>query len=139
MVPKFEILTENSVLDDWSDYDQDEAMNILFEQQQDALRENGFGEYYDGVLYFIHFFDSQWFNDHTELLSISEAVERLAIKDGADFVEYIYDGTYGYVAYYNGEVNGFEILAESSLDGLNWCYENGYITNDQYDEYSDYI
>lgn len=139
MVPKFEILTENSVLDDWSDYDQDEAMNILFEQQQDALRENGFGEYYDGVLYFIHFFDSPWFNDHTELLSISEAVERLAIKDGADFVEYIYDGTYGYVAYYNGEVNGFEILAESSLDGLNWCYENGYITNDQYNEYFDYI
>ena len=139
MVPHFEVLTKNSALDFNPDLHQEESMELLFEQQQDALRENGFGEYYDGVLYFMQFFDSQWFNDHIEMLSISEAVERLAIKDGADFVEYIYDGTYGYVAYYNGEINGFEILAEASLDGLNWCYENGYITNTQYDEYFDYI
>ena len=55
MIPKFELLTENSALDDWSDYDQDEAMNILFEQQQDALAENGFVDYYDNALYFMYY------------------------------------------------------------------------------------
>lgn len=139
MIPKFELLTENSVLDDWSDYDQDEAMNILFEQQQDALAENGFVDYYDNALYFIHFFDSPWFDESTQLMTIDEAVQALAIKDGADFVEYVDNGTYGYVAYYSGEPNGFEIVADATVDGLNWCYENGYITNDQYDEYIDYI
>jgi len=44
-----------------------------------------------------------------------DAIQHLAIKDGYDLIQFE-NGNYGYVAYYNGIENGFEILGESEED-----------------------
>jgi hypothetical protein len=56
-----------------------------------------------------HFFDSAFHDESTEDISIDDAIQMLAIKDGYDMV--IFEGYgFGFVAYYNGNENGFAIL-----------------------------
>lgn len=52
---------------------------------------------------------AEFFEERTEEMSVDVALECLAIKDGADLVQYE-NGNYGFVAFYNGRQNGFEII-----------------------------
>ena len=59
--------------------------------------------------YICHFFDSAWFDEETIEMDIDDAIQCLAIKDGVDMVQFS-NGNYGFVAYYSGETNGFEVI-----------------------------
>lgn len=59
--------------------------------------------------YICHFFDSNFHDEADEYVSIDDAIQMLAIKDGYDMV--IFEGYgFGFVAYYNGRENGFAII-----------------------------
>ena len=59
--------------------------------------------------YICHFFDSAWFDEETIEMDIDDAIQCLAIKDGVDMVQFS-NGNYGFVAYYSGDTNGFEVI-----------------------------
>ena len=80
-----------------------------YEEQVSKLETLGF-KYEWGTNYLCHFFDSPFFDEDTNTTSIPEAIECLAIKDGVDLVQFS-NGNYGFVAYYNGYKNGFEIIS----------------------------
>ena len=42
-------------------------------------------------------------------MDIDDAIQCLAIKDGVDMVQFS-NGNYGFVAYYSGDTNGFEVI-----------------------------
>lgn len=114
MFPKYKIITNKSVLDipyENNEQYEKECTNLV-EEQDEILKANGFE--FDNR-YKIHFFNSN-FQDETFVdEEINEAVQYLAIKDGVDLVQFE-NGNYGFVAYYNGTENGFEILEESEDD-----------------------
>lgn len=61
-----------------------------------------------------HYFDSAFFDEYVELgemteRELSDRADALAIKDGIDVVRYD-NGNYGIVAYYSGNINGFEVI-----------------------------
>lgn len=107
-LPNFKILTEKSTLD--IPYENDEQnekeLVALWRKQDSILLEKGFDF---EKKYAIHFFDSKFMDENTMETEIHEGLEYLAIKDGADLVQYD-NGNYGFVAYENGVENGFEIL-----------------------------
>ena len=110
MLPKYKVLTKKSLLNmkyvnekQW-----EEDCLELVEEQNSILNGNGIENDYVKA-YSIHFFDSDFFDEHITELTIDEAIQCLAIKDGVDLVQYE-NGNYGYVAYYNCADNGFEIL-----------------------------
>ena len=96
-MPRYVVITKNQVYES-------EPEKIV-EEQEEKRKLLGL----DGDHYVCHFFDSPYFNDSTEETSIEDAIQRLAIKDGYDMVQF-QNGNYGFVAYYNGIVNGFEII-----------------------------
>ena len=114
MLPSYKILTEISVLD--IPYENDEQSIVeytkLVIQQDEILKTNGFSFLKD---YKIHFFDSRYTTNTNREIEIADAIQYLAIKDGVDLVQFE-NGNYGYVAYYNGVENGFEILSEREDD-----------------------
>mgnify|MGYP004547911529 CR=1 FL=1 len=77
----------------------------IFEEQMEKRTILGL----NGSSYLCHFFESEFFEERTEEMSVDVALECLAIKDGADLVQYE-NGNYGFVAFYNGRQNGFEII-----------------------------
>ena len=107
----FTILTDRSVLD--IPYENDEQYTRectrLVEEQDTILKTNGFGL---DKRYRIHLLDSRYRDETYIDEEINEAVQYLSIKDGVDLVRFD-NGNYGFVAYYNGTENGFEILNES--------------------------
>ena len=111
MLPKYKILTKQSASDipykNAEQYERD-CINLV-EEQDTILKANGF--VFDKK-YKIHMFDSRYNNDTNVDEEINEAVQYLAIKDGYDLVQFE-NGNIGFVAYYNGHENGFEILDES--------------------------
>ena len=109
-LPKFKVLTGVSVLDIpyESDYQFTKECAKLVAEQDEILKWNGI--YWD-KFYNIHFFDSYYTDEITIDMDIDYAIQCLAIKDGYDLVEFE-NGNLGYVAYYNGNKNGFEILYE---------------------------
>jgi hypothetical protein len=114
MFPKYRILTEISVLDILYENDKqytDECTELI--QEQDViLKANGFE--FD-KRYKIHLLDDRYKKEMIINEEINEAVQYLSIKDGYDLVKFE-NGNYGFVAYYNGTENGFEILRESEDD-----------------------
>ena len=106
MIPNYKIMTKRTC---YSTGYSDEERESLVTEQDNFLREKGYNTWNKD--YRIHFFDSHFFNETTETMNIETAIECLAIKDGVDLVQYE-NGNYGYVAYYNGCENGFEILGE---------------------------
>lgn len=58
---------------------------------------------------FVHFIDSPFGNSCMNWTTINDAIERLAIKDGADLVRFS-NGNIGFVSYYNCSYDAFEIL-----------------------------
>lgn len=98
MLMRYRIMTDCQIADS-------EPEIVLAEQDQKKAL---FG-LRDDQTYICHFFDSKFMNEKTEKLTLDDALQYLAIKDGADLVMYA-SGNYGYIAYYNGIPNGFEII-----------------------------
>lgn len=113
-LPNYKILTGISVMDIpyESDYQFSKECAKLVTEQDEILKLN---DIYWETNYKIHFFDSPYSDDDIDNMSYDEAIQCLAIKDGYDLVQFE-NGNYGYVAYYNGVENGFEILGESEED-----------------------
>lgn len=109
-LPNFKILTSKSTLDiPYENEEQNEKELVaLWNKQDSILVEKGFDL---EKRYNIHFFDSKFMNENTMEIEIHEGLEYLAIKDGADLVQYE-NGNYGFVAYDTGVENGFEIIRD---------------------------
>lgn len=105
---KYTVITKHQVYGDYDPEDEREV-ELRYEEQQEKLKILGF-KYERMADYVCHFFDSAYFDEETTTMSIPEAIECLAIKDGIDLVQFE-NGNYGFVAYYNGHKNGFEIIA----------------------------
>ena len=105
---KYTIITKHQVYSDYDEADYEKEIELRYEEQQEKLKILGF-KYERGVDYVCHFFNSVFFDEETCVTSIPEAIECLAIKDGVDLVLFT-NGNYGFVAYYNGNENGFEIM-----------------------------
>ena len=58
----------------------------------------------------IHFFDSAFTDEYTEEMTIDDAIQCLALKEGCDLVRFE-NGNIGYIGYYGNNINGFEIIA----------------------------
>lgn len=101
MIPNYKILTSKSVLDIPFDENHETEMENLIREQESM--------YGDCNIHTIHFFDSAFFNESTEEMTINDAIECLAIKDGVDLVQFE-NKNKGFVAYYNTKINGFEII-----------------------------
>lgn len=99
---RYTILTNRKVHDE----DRNEK---LWEEQEAKCRELGIDTRRLAGEVRCHFFDSPFFNEQTDFWTVYEAIQCLAIKDGVDLVQYE-NGNYGFVAYYNDDVNGFEII-----------------------------
>lgn len=111
-LPNFKVLTRKSVLDiEYKNETQHERdCSELVKEQNEILEKKGFKF---NKSYKVHFYDSHYTNDFTTDMDLEYAIQCLAIKDGCDLVKYD-NGLYGYVAYYNGYKNGFEILESES-------------------------
>lgn len=100
------IITENRV-------NKSANPEILYLEQEQKAKELGLDTSFSGKEINVHFFNSRFFDESYNEMNIYDALENLAIKDGVDLVQYE-NGNYGYVAYYNGNRNGFEILKEDA-------------------------
>ena len=102
----YQVITRDSILDvDYlSDDEYDEYLSGIYDEQLYILRSLGYE--YDGECYLITFLS----NGNTyDCLYISEAIEMLALKDGADLVKFK-DGSIGFVGYYPGYLdNAFKL------------------------------
>lgn len=101
--PEYEVLTSKTV---YSIGETDEEREALVEEQNTVFESLG----YDfSTIYDAHFFDSSFFDEQTICDDMHGLIDRLAVKDGVDLVQFE-NGNIGFIAYYNGEVNAFEIL-----------------------------
>lgn len=105
-LPRYKIITKLRVFDKNRNWDDDSYTEQLYEEHIEKLKVFGL-EQYSNVL--CHFFNSVFYDEETEEYTIDEAWQHLASKDGIDMVQYE-NGNYGFIAYYNGHINGFEII-----------------------------
>ena len=114
MFPSYKVITSKSVLDiPYESAEQNERdCELLIIEQDKILKELGFKLL---KCYKLHFFESRYTSNTEREMEIEDAIQCLAIKDGVDLVQFD-NGNYGYVAYYNGVENGFEILNEREDD-----------------------
>lgn len=103
----YKIITNNKVFDEHTE--EENWQEKLYAEQEAKCLELGIDMNYLAKNVNIHFFDSPFFDEYTTKMNVYEAIECLAIKDGADLVQYDNEN-YGFVAYYNGNKNGFEII-----------------------------
>ena len=118
MTPKYEIITDRRVYDEHycNDSECDTWADELVKEQDAKLADLGIKN--DAHKFYpIHFFDDDSMVNDT----IYDAIQCLAIKDGVDLVKYN-NGNYGFVSYYNGLKDGFEIYKDDVLivDGIEW-------------------
>lgn len=104
-LPNYSIMTKLQVSQSYDNEDFD--FQALTDEQDDVLRIFGYKDT-TRTNHLIHFFNSRFFDEFTEEMTISDAIEYLAIKDGVDLVKYD-NGNMGFVAY-DGTANGFEII-----------------------------
>ena len=111
MFPSYKVITSKSVLD--IPYENDKQFTYecekLVTEQNKILKANRIDV---KETYNLHFFKSRYTSEFVMGIDIDYAIQLLAIKDGVDLVQFE-DGNYGFIAYYNGVENGFEILKES--------------------------
>ena len=107
MMPEYKVITTRRVYDEhymkesnWSEK--------LYEEQEEKCGKLGIDMSYFADEVPCHFFKCAFFNDRTDRRNVYAAIDCLAIKDGVDLVQFD-NGNYGFVAYYNGNANGFEI------------------------------
>ena len=108
----YKVMTMHSVLD--MCMDTDEMRMALIEDQNNRLSEAGFDDT-TRQCYIVRFFESAFRNERTDSLTIEDAIQYLAIKEGYDLVMFE-DGHIGFVAYYGNEKDGFEIIATDTED-----------------------
>ena len=84
---------------------------VLFEEQKQKAKELGYVIDYFADDEYIHFFNSSFFDEKYVNLNIYDAIQSLALKDGIEFVQFE-NGRYGFVSFYSGEENGFEIISK---------------------------
>lgn len=128
---KYTIATENALWDivkecmtEQDEQEEQDDRNKLTKEQDEILQQ-AYGEnWYTDIFYMIRH-KSGWIrNDYSLFCDIDDAINILAIKDGADLVRFE-NGNLGYVAYYNGMTDIIEIVAKAkdieeyiySLDG----------------------
>lgn len=107
----YEVITNRRVYDKHycNDSEVDTWADEMVKEQDAKLAELGFKN--DCCqCYPIHFFD----NDSWSNCTIYDAIQCLAIKDGADLVRFD-TGNYGFVSYYNGFEDAFEIYKDDVL------------------------
>lgn len=109
MIPQYTILTPMDCYTFNEGDPTEQELDRRVEEQNDILTANG---YKFGKAYKLHFFASPYTNEGTADLNIDEGIQALAIKDGVDIVRYG-NGNIGFIAYYNGNVNGFEIIGDT--------------------------
>lgn len=73
----------------------------IIEEQEEKRKVFGLN---DDDLYLCKFY-----NGHTGFFTIDDAIQHLDIKEGFDMVQFS-NGNLGFVAYYDGMPNGFEII-----------------------------
>lgn len=118
-LPNYTILTSKSSTDIFrEEYDNEyygkeqEELEKLNEEQYKILKKYGY-ENDDCEMYLMHFFNSAFSDEFTTEMTIYDAIQCLAIKDSCDLVKYE-NGNIGYMACYNCEENGFEILGKGN-------------------------
>lgn len=121
----YKIITKLSVFDNNRDPDDEDYVFELVDEQDEVLRKRGYDKY--DTEYLLEFLSIK--NDNRFRFDfINEGIEYLALKDGADLVEFK-DGNVGYVGYYSGfRDNAFKIHNISADDityaitDNNWYY-----------------
>lgn len=107
-LPRYSRLTKESVLNILDTEDYETEIDKLIEEQHEKLKIFGYEDTYESM-HLIHFFNSVFFDEQTREMTIYDAIQCLAIKEGYDLVSFE-NGNKGYVAYYNTYENGFEII-----------------------------
>lgn len=106
----YEIVTKRKLYDycDLPESEEERFREQLFEEQTEFVANE---IQTDNVI--IHFIEDTAFQDeayeYADKEDIDEMIQYLAIKDGVDLVRFS-NGNLGYVAYYNGYENAFEIM-----------------------------
>ena len=77
----------------------------IIKEQEEKRKVLGLGD----KNFLCHFHSSPYTSDRIVEMPIEFAIQHLAIKEGYDMVQFP-NGNYGFVAYYNGVPNGFEII-----------------------------
>ena len=97
IIPEYIIITRNKTYES----DPEDIVEEQYEKRE-ILGLNGDN-------YLCHYFNSGFYDDHMMECNIDDAIQHLACKDGVDMVQFE-NGNYGFVAYYSGEENAFEII-----------------------------
>ena len=113
-LPNYKVLTNVSVIDM-----EDEPSGEFFAEQDNVLKTMGITNDWQ-VTYLVHFFNSSFFDESVAFMDIADAIECLAIKEGADVVQFE-NGNIGFVAYYGNEVNGFEVISTNTVKAVTEC------------------
>lgn len=103
MLPDHTIITKHQVYET-------EDTDAIWKEQEEKCEILGIDTGYFANPVLCHFFNSPFFNEKTGYWTVYDAIQCLAIKDGVDLVQFD-NGNLGFVAYYNGKQNGFEILS----------------------------
>lgn len=106
----YKIVTQKKLYDylDIPEEKEEKFREELWAEQTDFLEKEIKTE--NVIIHFIE--DTHFCNDSYDYVSvkeINEQIQYLAIKDGVDLVQFE-NGNYGFVAYYNGHENAFEII-----------------------------
>ena len=120
----YRIITKLSTFDSSRNWDDDSYSKKLFDEQLAVLLSKGFDFY---GTYLVKFDTKKYY-----VMTISDAVEALALKEGADLVEFE-SGNYGFVGYYGNyptSKNCFEILCS----GSEIIAEYGHLADEDEDE-----
>ena len=105
--PKFTIITKQSVFN-CIDHDS------LFNEQEAKCKELGIDTNPWAKETGIHKFNSVFCDECYVEMTVHDAIDALAIKEGADLVQFE-NGNYGFVAYYGDHKDGFEIEKETDV------------------------
>ena len=106
----YKVITSHNLYEycDLPEVEEDKFREELLEEQKTILKEEIKTE--NVILHFIE--DTAFLDEAYEYLSateIDEYIQYLAVKDGVNLVRFP-NGNLGFVAYYNGHENGFEII-----------------------------
>lgn len=107
---EYEVVTKRKLYDycDLPEEEEDKFREELWQEQNDVLNKEITTE---NVI--IHFLEDTHYCDecyrYAATKEINEYIQYLAVKDGVDLVRFS-NGNLGYIAYYSGHENGFEII-----------------------------
>ena len=106
----YEVVTQRKLYDylNIQESEEEKFYEELCEEQLEFLKKEITKE--NVIIHFIednHFCDDKY--EYVSATEIDEQIQYLAIKDGYDLVRFS-NGNLGFVAYYNGHENGFEII-----------------------------